>query len=146
VILQYIADLVPERTLMPVAGTFAHYRAQEWLAFIATELDKQLSPLFVRGTPRATQATLRGKVGERLGYVDYVLAAQGYLMGEHFTVCDAYMFVVLEWCPRFGIDLALWPSASEYHERIGERAAIQASLDAEGLRGRHHYLETAWPA
>ena len=46
VIVQYLADLRPEAGLIPEAGTMARYRLQEWLNFIATDIHKQLSPLF----------------------------------------------------------------------------------------------------
>src|SRR5438477_7343493 len=45
-IVQYIADLVPEKRLAPPNGTFLRYHLQEWLNFISSELHKQFSPLF----------------------------------------------------------------------------------------------------
>jgi glutathione S-transferase len=143
VILQYIADLAPDAALIPVAGTFARYHAQEWLAFISTELHKQFSPLFNRKTPEATQQYLRGKIADRLLYIGDVLGTQGYLMGEHFTVCDAYLFVMLQWCGKFGIDLSLWPNVSDYETKLSERPAIIAAMKAEGIEGRHRLLESA---
>src|SRR3954471_4520668 len=94
VVLQYIADLAPEATLLPVTGTFARYHAQEWLAFISTELHKQFGPLFHPGTPSAVASAQRGKIADRLLYLGDVLGSRGYLMGEHFTVCDAYLYVM----------------------------------------------------
>lgn len=143
VILQYVADLAPERTLIPVGGTFARYHAQEWLAFVATELHKQLSPLFNPKTPQATQSFQRGKIADRLLYLGDVLGTQGYLMGEHFTVCDAYLFVMLQWCTKFGIDLSLWPNVDDYETKLSERPAIVAAMKAEGLTGRHAYRKSA---
>ena len=136
VILQYIADLAPESALIPPAGTFARYHAQEWLAFLSTELHKQFGPLFKPGTPQSVLTTQRGKIADRLLYLGDVLGTRGYLMGEHYTVCDAYLFVMLQWCAKFGIDLALWPNLDDYEIKLAERPAIQAALAAEGLSGR----------
>jgi glutathione S-transferase len=141
VILQYIADLAPEATLLPVTGTFARYHAQEWLAFISTELHKQFSPLFKPGISQAQASAQRAKVGDRFLYLSEVLGTQGYLMGEHFTVCDAYLFVMLQWAAKFGIDLALWPNIDDYEQKLTNRPAIQAALAAEGISGRHRLLK-----
>ena len=51
VIVQYLADLKPEKGLAPAAGTFERYRLQEWLTFINSELHKSYSPLFRPDTP-----------------------------------------------------------------------------------------------
>lgn len=45
-IVQYLADLVPEKKLAPANGTMARYHLQEWLNFIGTELHKGFGPLF----------------------------------------------------------------------------------------------------
>ncbi len=143
VILQYVADLAPDRALIPVTGTFARYHAQEWLAFIATELHKQFGPLFNPKTPDATKTFQRGKIADRLLYLGDVLGTQGYLMGEHFTVCDAYLFVMLRWCAKLGLDLSLWPNVDDYETKLAERPAIVAAMTAEGIQGRHHLKKSA---
>ena len=48
VIVQYIADQVPDRQLAPPAGTMARYRTMEWLNFITSELHKSFYPLSTR--------------------------------------------------------------------------------------------------
>jgi glutathione S-transferase len=143
VVLQYIADLAPEATLIPVTGTFARYHAQEWLAFISTELHKQFGPLFAPKTPRDVAAAQRAKIADRLLYLNDVLGTKGYLMGEHFTVCDAYLFTMLQWCGKFGIDVALWPNIDDYEQKLAMRPAIQAAMIAEGISGRHHLKKSA---
>lgn len=143
VILQYIGDLVPDQHLIPAAGSFARYRLQEWLGFIATELHKQFSPLFKPGLPQAVQSMFRGKIGERMTYVQEALSDRAFLMGETFSVADAYLFVMLQWCDKFSIDLSMWPILDNYEERISHRPAVEAALAAEGLHGRHRFRHSA---
>lgn len=143
VILQYVADLAPDRALIPAPGTSARYHAQEWLAFISSELHKQFGPLFNPETPQATQTTQRGKIADRLLYLADVLGTQGYLMGEQFTVCDAYLFVMLQWCGKFGIDVSLWPNLDDYETKLAERPSIVAAMAAEGIHGRHGLQKSA---
>lgn len=143
VILQYIGDLVPEQRLVAPAGTFGRYRLQEWLAFISTELHKQFGPLFKPGTPQTVQSVQRGKIGERMTYVQEMLSDRAFLMGETFTVADSYLFVMLQWCDKFSIDLSMWPILDDYEERVSHRPAVEAAMAAEGVHGRHRYKRSA---
>jgi glutathione S-transferase len=140
VVLQYIADLAPDRRLAPPAGTFARYHLEEWLSFIATEVHKQYGPLFYLDTPELTQARARAKLAERYVYIDSVLVDRGYLMGETFTVADCYLFAMVRWCDRFDIDRQLWPNLDYYYLSIFDRPSVQAALEAEGLLETHHHV------
>jgi glutathione S-transferase len=135
-ILQYIADLVPEKRLAPPNLTLARYHLQEWLNFISSEIHKPYSWLFEPDTPAHTQERARAKIGERLLYINGLTVDRAYLMGETFTVADSYMFVMLRWCERFGIDRELWPNLEGYFLRVLERPTVEAALEAEGL-GEH---------
>jgi glutathione S-transferase len=142
-IVQYLADLVPDAKLAPPSGTFARYHLQEWLNFISTELHKQFGPLFDPVTPSPVAERLRGKIGRRLLYVQDVLDDRAFLMGESFTVADAYLFVMLQWCEPHGIDLGLYPNLDDYEARIAQRPAVHAALAAEGLLERHQVHRSA---
>jgi glutathione S-transferase len=135
-IVQYVADLAPETHLAPPAGTFARYHLQEWLSFVASELDAQLTWLFAPDTPPATQQRVRAKVADRFHYLADVLVDRAHLMGETFTVADAYLYATLRWCERFDIDLTQWPNLDAYFQHVGERPAVIAALAAEGLLDR----------
>lgn len=137
-IVQYIADLVPEKGLAPPNGTFLRYHLQEWLNFITAELHKQFSILFKRDAPESYRAVVRGKIGDRLEYIQERLSDRGYLLGETFSVADAYLFVMLQWAPRFGIDPLIWPNVADYEFRIARRPAVRAAMAAEGLESPHH--------
>jgi len=133
-IVQYLADQRPEAGLAPAAGTMERYRLQEWLNFISSELHKQFSPLFNAKSPEETKTMQRETLVKRIGFVDRSLEGKSFLMGERFTVADAYLFTVLSWCRLVGIDLSAWPGIGQYLERVGARPAVQAALEAEGLR------------
>jgi glutathione S-transferase len=142
-VLQYIADLAPEANLAPPNGTFARYHLMSWLSFIATEIHQQFWPLFARGVPEFVVSHERGKISERLIYLEDILTDRPYLMGERFMVCDAYLFVMLQWADRFHIDLQLYPNIDDFEYRTWQRPAVQAAMRAEGLEGRHHYRKSA---
>lgn len=132
-IVQYLADQKPESGLAPKNGTLERYRLQEWLSFIGTELHKQYSPLFNQRTPEETKATQREYLAKRLAVVAQRLEGKPFLMGEHFTVADAYLFSVLRWSKLVNLDLTPWPVLGQYLERVAARPSVQAAMTAEGL-------------
>ncbi|CAM3751285.1 glutathione transferase GstA [Paracidovorax anthurii] len=132
-IVQYIADQAPHKNLAPANGTLARYRLQEWLNFISTELHKGFSPLFNPATPDAYKAIAREKLLSRLQWVDEQLASRDWLLGEHFSVADGYLFTVCGWGKHVGVDLSHLKNLTAYTERIAARPAVQAALKAEGL-------------
>ncbi len=132
-IVQYIADQVPASGLAPAAGTMARYRLMEWLNFITSELHKGFSPLFTPGMPDEAKAMAQKKLGERLAWVDGQLAGKTYLMGDTFTVADAYLFTVAGWGKYVGVDISGLQNLSAYMGRVAARPAVQEALKAEGL-------------
>jgi glutathione S-transferase len=130
---QWIADQAPATGLAPAAGTMARYRLMEWLNFITSELHKGFSPLFTPGMPDEAKAMARARLGDKLAWVDQQLAGRPYLMGEGFTVADAYLFTVAGWGKYVGVDTAPLAQLSAFMGRVAARPAVQEALKAEGL-------------
>jgi glutathione S-transferase len=132
-VLQYIADRNPASGLAPKAGTMERYRLQEWLTFIGTEIHKTFSPLFNKSVSLEVKNRAHELLAKRLGYVETQLANKPYLMGDTFTVADAYMFVVVRWSNRVGFELGQFPRINEYMAKISVRPTVLAAMKAEGL-------------
>lgn len=132
-LLQYIADRVPEKKLAPAAGTMERYRLQEWLHFIGTEIHKAFSPLFNPATTDEQRKAALERISGRLDFVAKHLENRPYLLGEAFTVADAYLYTVLRWTRRTGPELQKWPALEAYVQRVSERDGVKAALQAEGL-------------
>jgi glutathione S-transferase len=132
-VLQYIADRNPAAKLAPPAGTLERYRLMEWLGFINSEVHKPFSPLFHQELAEAVRDYARKNLTMRLDYLERALAGKTFLMGEQFTVADAYLFVVLGWAAHVKIDLGQWPQLKRYVERISMRPSVIAALKSEGL-------------
>ena len=118
---------------MPPAGKLERYRVQEWLNFITSELHKTFGPIFRPTTPDAFKALSKENLGKRFDWLDKQLAGKDYLMGDKFSVADAYLFTVLRWTSRIDIDLAKWPNLKAYVDRVAARPKVQEALKAEGL-------------
>lgn len=131
-IVQYLADQKPEKKLAPANGTWERYKLQEWLTFIGTEVHKNFGALFGPNTDEVKNAA-RERIAGRLGYVENELAGKQFLMGDQFTVADAYLFTVTNWASLTGVDLSGFPNLNQYRERVGARPAVQEAMKAEGL-------------
>jgi glutathione S-transferase len=133
IIVQYIADQKPGSGLAPPAGTMERYRVQEWLNFTTSELHKTFGPIFRPTTPDAYKTISKENLGKRFDWLDKQLAGRQYLMGDKFTIADAYLFVVLRWAARVEMDLSKWPNLKAYVDRVAARPKVQEAMKAEGL-------------
>ncbi|MFC5525914.1 glutathione transferase GstA [Rhodanobacter ginsengisoli] len=135
-IVQYLADLRPESGLAPANGTLARYRLQEMLGYINSELHKTYSPLFKPDTPEQTRAERKDYLLRRYRLIEDVLSKQPWLVGDHFTVADAYLFTVTNWARHVDLDLAGFPALLAFQKRVAERPAVRTALEAEGLTSK----------
>jgi len=132
-IVQYLADQVPGKKLAPPNGTFERYRLQEWLNFITSELHKGFGNLFNPAMPEEGKAVARARVTDRLKWVDTQLAGKQYLMGDNFSVADAYLFTISNWAQHVGVDISGLSALAAYRGRVAARPAVQEAMKAEGL-------------
>lgn len=141
-ILQYLADLYPEKELAPKLGTMERYRLMEMMNYLTTELHKGFSPLFAadkmvpnkEGSAELREYT-RGQLSIRIEFLAEILKKQPYLMGAKFTIADIYATTILRWAAYVHFDLSPWPSVQDYLKRVQERPSVQAAIKAEGLKG-----------
>lgn len=132
-VLLYIADHNPAAPLAPTGGSLERYRLTEWLAFINSEIHKGFSPLFNPAAGEETKQYARNALAKRLDWLDGAVGSRSFLLAEGFTVADAYLFTVLRWSERAGIELARWPNLKRYQVALAARASVVAALRAEGL-------------
>lgn len=109
---------------------------QEWLNFIATELHRSFTPLFNAAMPEDGKQIYRDRAAKRFAWLDGQLADKPYLVGEHFTVADCYLFAVTRWAKPPHVDLAGQANVRAHHERVAARPAVQEALKVEGLLGK----------
>ncbi|WP_343553603.1 glutathione transferase GstA [Pantoea sp.] len=132
-IVQYLADLKPDRNLLAPTGSLTRYHTIEWLSFVSSELHKGFSPLFRQDTPEEYKTTARGLLQKKYQIVNDALQDKQWLLGLRFTVADAYLFVVTRWAKAIKLDLTGLDALEAWFDRVSERPAVQAALKAEGL-------------
>ncbi|MEO6928878.1 MAG: glutathione transferase GstA [Casimicrobiaceae bacterium] len=129
VIVQYIADKAPASGLAPAAGTLERYRLQEWLNYLTSEMHKSLGLLFDKSINDDYRKAVVDKIGKRIDWIAKQLTGKQYLMGDKFTVADAYLFTLLTWHDWLKIDIA---PLQTYFDRVKARPKVAAVLKAEG--------------
>ena len=132
-ILQYLADKEPGKNLVAAAGTMPRYRQIEWLNFISTELHKSYSPLFNPAMPEEGKAVYRTRLRGRYEYLNQQLEGKSFLMGDAFSLPDAYLFTVTNWAKPVGVDITDLSNVQAFMARMATRPAVQAAMKAEGL-------------
>lgn len=132
IILQYLADTSKANSLLPALGDFNRYHVLEWLNFITTELHKSIGALF---NPAITESMKNDiflpMIKYKMTYVNRQLAGKKYLLGEDFTLPDAYLLVMLRWLYYLKVDFAEWPHIEDFFQRVSARPSVIASLKQE---------------
>jgi len=140
-IVQYLADLKPEAGLAAAPGTMERYRLQEMLGFLSTEIHKGFIPLLYARLAGDYVETARPKLEKRYQWIDAHLADRPFLMGDRFTVADAYLFALTGWgqAPwlksyyKAGIHFDGLHNLEAWYRRMRQREAVQKSIAEEGL-------------
>jgi glutathione S-transferase len=132
-IVQYLADQKPESGLAPRAGTFERYQLMEILNYITSEVHKSFPPLFNPASSAEMKEAATSALAKKFDWLAGFLGKKSFLLGNTFTVADAYLFTVLNWTGYVKIDLSKWPVLVEYQSRIAQRPKVHEAMKAEGL-------------
>lgn len=141
-ILQYLGDRKPELGLVPPNGSMARYRLQEWLNFLGSEIHKGFIPLLYARLAGQYVETARPKLEQRFAWVDAQLADRRFLMGDAFTVADAYLYALVGWGQaawltshyKAGIHFDGLQHLQAWYGRVHQRPSVQQALAEEGLQ------------
>lgn len=131
-ILIYLAEKFKSTTLLPQVGDVKRYHVIEWLSYVGTEIHKSCGPLFKPNISADLKDTFfKPILVQKLAGLDLHLAKHEFLVGNHFTLPDSYLFVILTWMAHFDITFAQWPHLDRYFNQIKQRDSVQKSW-AEG--------------
>lgn len=137
-ILPYIADLAPEKALLPPAGTFARAQAQSWLSFLSSSLHAALSgALFAPpGDTDEARDTRLARLTAAFQTVEAHLEGRDYLL-ESFSLCDLYLLVFALWrsAPALAGHLPPLPNIDRFQQNLLSRPAL-AGIVGEEMRMR----------
>ncbi len=133
----------PEAKLLPAAGSSARARALRWMLFVATEIYPVVEindyPDRFRGdgTAEATRARAREIWRERWALVEPAIAGTPWLLGEGYSIADAYIATVSRWAQQED-----W-IAAETPKVAGIVRALAARPGAAAIWARHFPADAA---
>lgn len=133
IICQYLIDQKQATNLLPAAGDFKRYRVLEWVNFMAVDLHKLITyNLLNPKLPDAIKAEVFIPIIQsKFSILDQALAKNKYLMGDHFMLPDAYLFVMLFWAEWLKVDLSKFSNLARYFSELKKRKSIVDSLAEE---------------
>ena len=130
-VLTYIAELAPEDTLNFTGFSDAHYRMLAWLNFISTELHKSVfAPLLGKSTGEGDRDAARARAAKPFAVLSKHLEGRDFLE-DRFSVADAYLLSVLNWCEFSKVPIADWPVLLAYRTRLRARPSVARAMAAE---------------
>ncbi|MET0532784.1 MAG: glutathione binding-like protein [Steroidobacter sp.] len=129
-VLQFIARQFPEARLAPTSGVQLA-RMQQWLGFIGTELHKAIFvPLLDAKASEQIKEYARTKIPLRFAALEEHFAHHEFAL-DAFSIVDAYLTTILNWCGASGVDLKQWPATHAYHQRMLQRPSIARACGEE---------------
>lgn len=134
VILQYLANSNNATNHLPKVNDFKRYHTLEWLNYVATELHKTISALYNPKLTEDIKNAYQSQIKNKFNYINNHLSEHNYLLGESFTLPDAYLFVMITWLIYFKFNLAEWPHVKQYFDKLKNRESIKKSLIDENLQ------------
>ena len=108
-------------------------RAWQWSFWGMSEVERPaLTVLLNRVGPEDQRDAAAADAAERtlagpLGVLDAAVAAQPYLLVDHFTVADLNVASILSWARQARVDLSTFPKAAAWLKNCHDRPAAQAA-------------------
>ena len=104
----------------------------QWLNYISTEIHKVVFyAMFTPAPPPEMKAFARASLPAKYDYLSGHLEQRSFLVGDTFTVADAYLVTTLGWAMAAGIDLSPWPVLTDYRDRMMQRPAVARAFAEE---------------
>ncbi len=125
-ILDWIAQ---QNTALRPSGPMGQTQLLQALAYVSTELHKSFKPFFA-GASDEDKKKAGELIGKRLAYLDERMDGD-FLFGDSISAADAYLFVMLLWAAKVGLDVPAKMAA--FRDRMKERPAVQKAMKHEGL-------------
>ncbi|HET6609434.1 MAG TPA: glutathione S-transferase C-terminal domain-containing protein [Rhodopila sp.] len=143
VVTSFLADRDPASNLAPAHGTLERVKFDQLLTFVATEIAQKHIPLMRKLLSEEGTAWTRAKLVNAYKVLDDRLAdGRLYLMGDHFTVLDAYVWATM-WHERSGTKIDHLAHLATWKARVDARASVQKALRDEAAVVAQHRARAA---
>lgn len=138
-LLVYVAQQFPDRNLAPLDDNFAFARLQEFNSYLASTMHVAHAhkrrgarwaddPAAIEAMQKKVPQTMRASAE----HIEHGLTGP-WVLGEHYSVADPYLFTIASWLEADGVDTATLPRLLAHRARMKARPAVQRALaESEG--------------
>lgn len=137
-IAQMLCERHSQSDLYPM-GLAERAKATQWLFFLTTTFAPEMMLYFYpekhtlnQSETAAIKAAHEQRVGGLLVLLDDQLSKQPYLIGEQFTLCDCFLFMMLHWASQFKKPPIAFPNLRRYMSLLATRQSVMESAALEG--------------
>jgi len=125
-VLQYIADQNPKSELAPANGTVDRYVLINTLNYVATEVHKAYGPLFNPTNTAEQKAYYLSNLEKKFDYLEKheLNGDKKFLLFNHLTIADIYLYIVLSWSPYVGAKLESRSILKKYFDGIASHPSV----------------------
>jgi glutathione S-transferase len=139
-IMEHIADTHPQANLLAKPGSVERAQTLAWCHYAMSDILRTFTPI-VRHEQMTSQEKAHDDLikfanadaHERLAHVERGLAGKTWIMGDEFTIADAWVFFATRLAGWLEVDLKRYPTMRAYHQRIADRPATKRILQVEDL-------------
>jgi glutathione S-transferase len=131
-ILAYLAESFPQAALLPASGRFAVAKVHEFNAYLCATVHvahahKNRGRRWVEDD--AALDAIRLHVPQSMlnvcALIETELLKAPYVMGEHYTICDPYLFAITRWLEADGVDMTRLPRIDAHRQMMRTRPAVR---------------------
>ena len=138
--LVYVAQSFPKQGLAPMDDPFLFAQIQSFNSWLCSHLHvahahRMRGYRWVDADDAQSIAALQRKVpqsvGESFALVEREMLKGPWVMGERYTICDAYLFTLAQWLEADGVVPARIPKVIDHRRRMSERASVRNAIAEE---------------
>ena len=135
-ILFFLAQSFPSKNLAPLDQPFKLAQAQEFNSYLCSTVHVAHAHLG-RGArwsdDEAAIASMTAKVPENVGncfqLIDEKMITGPWVLGEHFSICDAYLYTLTRWLERDGVEREKFPNVNSHFQKMEKRSSIERIIN-----------------
>ena len=138
--LVFVAQSLGRPDLALIDDPFAFAQVQAINAFLCSSLHinhahRMRGPRWVDANDSAAIAAMQRhvpvSVSANYDLIERDMLKGPWVMGERYTICDAYLFTLAQWLEQDGVDPKRVPKVIDHRRRVGERAATKKAIAQE---------------
>lgn len=138
--LVYVAQSFPKSRLALMDDPFAFAQVQAFNSYLCSHLHvahahRMRGHRWVDADDTASIAAMQRKVPESVGgafeLIEREMLKGPWVMGEHYTICDPYLFTLAQWLEKDGVDPARVPRVVDHRRRMSERPGVKKAIAEE---------------